>query len=1112
MIHLDLSKQLAPVDGLAGVVVEGKAGFEAGDLAEKSLPSFKQLLQTGVGRLARAEGLAGDGAASTVRALRAKFPAGEPADRSMIDAGSAPPPASADGTASQDDAVELEGGLKGGLAGEKATAASRQEEDAEHTDEQIFEMIWPGLSLRLASRTALQSTDAVKEERSDAVKEEWSDAVKEERSDAVKEERSDAVKEERSDAVKEEWSDAAKEERSPPAVFMAAPDDAPVKPVPLTFGPAKPFLAGVESVDSVDSVDRSPIPGSVIPALETRIGSDLRVTLAAGGEPVVVVETEGSDDFLSPEVFSSPVVADEADAPPGPEVAAPSQLSPLGFAIPILQSTTTPVSGSAATAAPSIEATLTRAGSEAPINPAPLSVTGLPPATEPLASPPLTKSAESPLVKKSPASPVAKESPASPLVKESPAPAGVRSAEASPVVKGAESPLLAKESPASPVAKEPPASPVAKEPPASPVAKEPPASPVAKEPPESPLVKESPAPAGVRSAEASPLVKESPAPAGVRSAEASPLVKESPAPAGVRSAEASPLVKESPAPAGVRSAEASPLVKESSASPVVKESPAPAGVRSAEASPLVKESPAPAGVRSAEASPLVKESPASPLVKGAESPLVKDAESPLVKGAESPLVKESPASPVAKESPASPVAKESPASPVAKESPASLVAKGAESPPLVKESPAPAGVRSAEASPLVKESPAPAGVRSTESPLLSKEPTPLMAARAALESHSVVAKTSIAETAATRSVTAETLFRPAPVIEPAARLASQPPDRVVRLEARGGGRPATMASPNTTLEEGTEPTIDKNRIVGRERAPFVDASPPRTTHERPSSQPRLAEPFSQTESSGLSSRPASLPEPRLATVGPTLTAPRALAGADRPTPPANPDSTPFAIIQPGRSPSPAEAVAVAEGLRSESLVAGEPAASRAMAADAATADRPTIQPTGPMPAAPARPDAGMPSTFPQTAPEIVNLLQKNWGWMLGRQLQWMVDNRLHEAKINISPPHLGPLEVRVSLHHNQANVMFFSHETAVREALESAMPRLRELLDGQGLQLNQTQVSDQSRQQSGLEEQAARQRDGGSSASTGKRDTDADDVDEPQSPSRRPQGMVDHYV
>lgn len=100
--------------------------------------------------------------------------------------------------------------------------------------------------------------------------------------------------------------------------------------------------------------------------------------------------------------------------------------------------------------------------------------------------------------------------------------------------------------------------------------------------------------------------------------------------------------------------------------------------------------------------------------------------------------------------------------------------------------------------------------------------------------------------------------------------------------------------------------------------------------------------------------------------------------------------------------------------------------------------------------------------------------QKNWERTLARQLDWAVNNRFQEAEIKVNPPDLGPLEMRLTLHHNQTNVMFFSHEAAVREALETALPRLRELLDGQGITLNQAQVSDQSlaRHQAGAGEQS----------------------------------------
>ncbi|MFZ4791632.1 MAG: flagellar hook-length control protein FliK, partial [Candidatus Competibacteraceae bacterium] len=141
-----------------------------------------------------------------------------------------------------------------------------------------------------------------------------------------------------------------------------------------------------------------------------------------------------------------------------------------------------------------------------------------------------------------------------------------------------------------------------------------------------------------------------------------------------------------------------------------------------------------------------------------------------------------------------------------------------------------------------------------------------------------------------------------------------------------------------------------------------------------------------------------------------------------------------------------------------------------------TVEPATVPPAGSPPqaglssaVAPARPDAATPSTALPTTPDTVDLNQKNWGRTLGHQLNWMVNNQLQQAEIRVNPPDLGPIELRVSLQNNQTSVTFFCHESAVREALENALPRLREMLDSQGISLNQAQVSDQSlaRQQAG---------------------------------------------
>jgi flagellar hook-length control protein FliK len=59
---------------------------------------------------------------------------------------------------------------------------------------------------------------------------------------------------------------------------------------------------------------------------------------------------------------------------------------------------------------------------------------------------------------------------------------------------------------------------------------------------------------------------------------------------------------------------------------------------------------------------------------------------------------------------------------------------------------------------------------------------------------------------------------------------------------------------------------------------------------------------------------------------------------------------------------------------------------------------------------------------------------------------------------------LGPLEVRIEISpdQQQTNIHFITHHAAVREAVEAALPRLREMLDTQQLSLGDVNVSQHS--------------------------------------------------
>ena len=559
-----------------------------------------------------------------------------------------------------------------------------------------------------------------------------------------------------------------------------------------------------------------------------------------------------------------------------------------------------------------------------------------------------------------------------------------------------------------------------------------------------------------------------------------------------RHGETSPPVETLPTPAGARSAEAPPLVKASRTSPV------PVGLRSAEP-PMAAKELAPAADRNVEASVVARTPhPGSSLdeERASSEPRPALKEAPPVR---EPIVRESPVPATTRNAAGFASAKET--------APPDEERASSEPRPALKESPS---VRE----PIVRESPVPATTRNAEGFASAKETAPAVV-RATPEARSVITNTPIVETTGTQPVIAERIIRSAPIIESVALPAGKPPDRAARSEARGGGQSTMVVLPAAPFQDEEEADFitSESRIVDRERAAAIDPGATRAASER-FGQMRPAQPFSEIESfASAPRRPVPLPETRFATTGPTMPAHPVADEPERPTLSANPNFPPFATIQPSRHPAPPGAIVSAEEPRFEST-SRDSAIGRTGGPDAPPAGHATSSPAVPPPATPARPDAGILPTFPRTAPEIVNLLQKNWGWMLGRQLQWMIGNRLHEAKIDISPPHLGPLEVRISLQQNQTNVAFFSHEAAVRETLENAMPRLRELLDGQGFHLNQAQVSDQSlsRHQSGWGEQAPRQRGDGSAADTGNRDAVADDADKPRSPTHRPQGMVDHYV
>ena len=70
--------------------------------------------------------------------------------------------------------------------------------------------------------------------------------------------------------------------------------------------------------------------------------------------------------------------------------------------------------------------------------------------------------------------------------------------------------------------------------------------------------------------------------------------------------------------------------------------------------------------------------------------------------------------------------------------------------------------------------------------------------------------------------------------------------------------------------------------------------------------------------------------------------------------------------------------------------------------------------------------------------------------------------KLQGAQIKLNPAQLGPMEVRIQMQHDQASIQFTSAHAVVRDALEAALPRLRDMFESAGVQLVNVDVSGQS--------------------------------------------------
>ncbi len=243
-----------------------------------------------------------------------------------------------------------------------------------------------------------------------------------------------------------------------------------------------------------------------------------------------------------------------------------------------------------------------------------------------------------------------------------------------------------------------------------------------------------------------------------------------------------------------------------------------------------------------------------------------------------------------------------------------------------------------------------------------------------------------------------------------------------------------------------------------------------------------------TANAGLTPPPATLPTPLMALLA-------AVDAANPAAPPMTPDTSGISKASPAPvSPAannPAILAALAPDASATTALTDKPlplqiaqvspAASATNFADEiklATRLLQDLAPTGDVAATPPSHLPAANELRPTTAPVLVpgppaDLRGGNFDQQIGKHLLWMSEQRIDQATIQVSPEHLGPLEVRLRMDGDKVFAQFSSAHSEVRQVLETTIPRLRDMLGTQGLTLAQADVGQQGQWQQPAQDNSA---------------------------------------
>lgn len=150
------------------------------------------------------------------------------------------------------------------------------------------------------------------------------------------------------------------------------------------------------------------------------------------------------------------------------------------------------------------------------------------------------------------------------------------------------------------------------------------------------------------------------------------------------------------------------------------------------------------------------------------------------------------------------------------------------------------------------------------------------------------------------------------------------------------------------------------------------------------------------------------------------------------------------------------------------------------------------------------------SSAPALASISYPLRHPQWAQSVGKRIVFMANQQMQQAQISLNPDKLGPIQLRLQLDRDQmVTVSMTAQHGATREALEAAIPRLKEMLEEAGISFDDVKVEDEEAFEKSNQDQSRESEKmnvAGASSAKGEGDV------EPTSSKKQTDNMIDFYA